>query len=187
MKPSQTNVLISAAGIAQICDYGLDPVISLPDVQVNVTPGSVTCSHWIAPEFIGSNPKQKTKSADVFAFAMLAVEVYTGELPFKVTPASFACIMIFHGHRPGRPQAKPFGFTEGMWKFIQRCWNQEPIERPSIDEVVNTWEGFVKGCVVLPFRPPKNQYLHLIVPVTLRCPQPKVDFGPASAYYRAIC
>ncbi|KAF9642619.1 kinase-like protein, partial [Thelephora ganbajun] len=78
------NVLISKSGKAQICDYGLSPVMVNPIFTIAATPGVAGLSRRLAPEII--DPPSKTsfkplvasKSADVFAFAMLAVEVFIG-------------------------------------------------------------------------------------------------------------
>ena len=142
----QANVLISESGNARVCDYGLTPFISDPTFTVAATPGVVGSSQWLAPELIGPpegpNPRFESKPADVFAFAMLVVEVYTGRLPFgdEVKPES-AMVDIARGKRPDRPQAEHFGLTKEKWKFVERCWDQEILNRPRIDEVVTTWEG----------------------------------------------
>ena len=56
--------------------------------MIAATPGAVGISRWLAPELI--NPSRKkgyrqpagTGQADIFAFAILVVEVVTGELSF---------------------------------------------------------------------------------------------------------
>ena len=90
-----------------------------------------------------------SKSADVFAFAMLAVEVFSGKIPFGNTKNELAVIKIASGKRPTKPQAaKKLGLGVEMWKFIEKCWSEDPNERPIIDEVVRIWEGFVNGHVI---------------------------------------
>jgi serine/threonine protein kinase len=139
-------VLISKTGTAQVCDYGLSPIISNPTFVATI--GS---SRWLAPEIIdppSSNPSTASKSADVFAFAMLAVEVFTGVVPFGNMTEGSVAVQIADGGRPVRPQAaERLGLTVEMWKFIEKCWTANPRERPTIDEVVRTWEGFVSGHV----------------------------------------
>ncbi|KAF9646096.1 kinase-like protein [Thelephora ganbajun] len=141
--------LISKSGKAQTCDYGLSPIISNPIAENLGVAGS---SRWLAPEIIdppsedSSKPLVASKSADVFAFAMLAVEVFTGRTPFEDTNNALAGIRILEGKRPAKPEAgEQLGLTAGMWKFIEKCWNASPNKRPTIDEVVGTWEGFVNG------------------------------------------
>ena len=113
------------------------------------TPGVVGISRWLAPELI--NPPRKkgrpqpagTEEADIFAFAMLAIEIFTGALPFGDVRHETAILMIAQGQRPGKPQAaESRGFTPEIWKFIQKCWNQNPARRPGINDVVGAWQRF---------------------------------------------
>ncbi|KAF9646101.1 kinase-like protein, partial [Thelephora ganbajun] len=145
------NVLISESGKAQICDYGLSPIISSPIADLGVT----ASSRWLASEIIdppseaNSKPLAGSKSADVFAFAMLAVEVFSGRTPFEDVNNALAGIRILEGKRPAKSQAgEQLGLTAEMWKLIEKCWNASPNKRPTIDEVVGTWEGFVNGYVL---------------------------------------
>jgi hypothetical protein len=93
-------------------------------------------------------PFVESKPADIFAFAMLAVEVFTGKVPFEGQGNPQAVTRIFKGERPGFPQnAKGVGLTLPMWEFLQRCWHADPMMRPEIEEVVRTWEGFLENNV----------------------------------------
>ena len=157
-KPIQANVLISASGNAQVCDYGLSTIISNPSFTIAATPGVAGSSRWLAPEIIDPpnkatpTPTTASKAADVFAFAMLAVEVFTGKVPFSNLKNESVVVQIVGGKRPEKPQAaEQLGLTVEMWKFIEKCWNANPDKRPSINEVVRAWEGFVNGYVILSF------------------------------------
>jgi cyclophilin family peptidyl-prolyl cis-trans isomerase len=99
-----------------------------------------------------------SKPADVFAFAMLAVEVFSGRVPFGNMKNESVVIQIASGKRPAKPQAaEQLGLTAEMWKFIEKCWNANPSKRPTIDEVVSAWEGFVNGYVPSSFGSPTSQ------------------------------
>ena len=139
-------MLISKTGTAQVCDYGLSPIISNPAFVTMI--GS---SRWLAPEIIdpsSSNPLTASKSADIFAFAMLAVEVFTGDVPFGSMTEGSVAVQITNGKRPTKPQVSEWlGLTAEMWKFIEKCWAANPSKRPTIDEVVTTWEGLVNRYV----------------------------------------
>lgn len=143
------NVLISQDGHARLSDYGLMPVQSNHAFMVAATPGAVGISRWLAPELIDP-PRKKgykqpaaTKEADIFAFAMLGIEVFTEELPFGDVRHETAILMIVRGQRPEKPSnIECCGFTPEMWKFVQRCWRQNPDKRPDIDVVVSAWRDF---------------------------------------------
>ena len=164
-------MLISESGNARVCDYGLSPFISGSAFTVDATSEVVGSSRWLAPEFIVP-PGGASKAADIFAFAMLAAEVYTGKHPFGDVSDASATVRILCGERSHKPQAEQFGLTLEMWRFIERCWQKDPDKRPSADEVVSVWEGFVNGYAVLSFGPlMESQRSHSMTP-ELRCPQP---------------
>ena len=117
--------------------------------MIAATPGVAGISRWLAPELI--NPPRKkgyrqpagTEQADIFAFAMLDVEVFTGELPFGDVRHETAILMIAQGQRPEKPRgAEISGLTTEIWKFTQRCWHQNPAKRPRIGAVVAAWQSF---------------------------------------------
>ena len=151
--------MVSSAGMAQICDYGLTPITSNPVFAIVATPGVAGSPRWLAPEIIGppseTGSKQilASKPADVFAFAMLVVEVFTGKVPFPDMTNGSVIIQVVNGKRPVKPPAaEQLGLTTEMWKFIEKCWSADPSKRPTMDEVVRTWGRFVNGCVIPPFR-----------------------------------
>ena len=125
------------------------PIQSNHVFTIAATPGAVGISRWLAPELI--NPPRKkgyrqpagTEKADIFAFAMLVVEVFTGELPFGDVRHETAILMIAQGQRPEKSRgAESRGLTTEIWKFTQRCWQQNPAKRPQIDAVVTAWQSF---------------------------------------------
>ena len=100
---------------------------------------------WPAPEIV-TGEVYESEPADVFAFAMLAFEILTGQLPFEGKGLSRAANLIQKGDRPRFPQnAEDVGLTARMQGFLGRCWCREPTERPKIDEVVRTWERLLEN------------------------------------------
>ena len=94
----------------------------------------------------GTTPPLESKPADVFAFAMLAVEVFTGEIPFAGKENERVVPEIRSGGRPKMPQnAGEVGLTVEMWKFLEGCWKQNPKRRPTMNVVVREWERFVES------------------------------------------
>ena len=89
---------------------------------------------------------RESKAADVFAFGMLAVEIFTGKTPFVGQENGAVVLQILRGVRPKMPDnAQEVGLTVEMWKLIESCWQQNPKKRPSIGEIVVRWQGFVQG------------------------------------------
>ena len=76
------------------------PVQANHAFMVATTPGVVGISRWLAPELINHHGRRQpagTKQVDIFAFAMLGIEVFTGELPFGNARHETAILMIAQG------------------------------------------------------------------------------------------
>ena len=140
-------------------EYGLAPINSDPKFNVEATPGAVGTSRWLAPEMI--NPSRdangmlvvESKPADIFAFAMVVVEVFTGKIPFGEEKNEAVVLRISQGGRPEMPEnARAVGLTRDIWKLLESCWQQDTRKRPTIEEVMRKWQKFVDddavaGCV----------------------------------------
>ncbi|KAK8876598.1 hypothetical protein M9Y10_006816 [Tritrichomonas musculus] len=127
LKPE--NILTNEDFYPHICDYGL-PLSNRNKLTIQ---GQINTELYIAPELFESDSKCSS-SADIYAFGMLAYEIVTGELPFKehdgLTAVSISS-KISNGERPEIPDRVP----EKMSNLIQRCWSQDPKDRPSFDEI----------------------------------------------------
>jgi serine/threonine protein kinase len=147
----QANVVIDREGRARLTEYGLAPINFEPSfAAVAEIPGACGTSRWLAPEFMGDThngtdtPAMESCPADVFAFAMVAVEVFTGKIPFEKQKTQTAAQKIAKGDRPEMPgNAQEVGLTGEMWKLLESCWHQDPKKRPKMEEVVKEWEKFV--------------------------------------------
>jgi len=88
----------------------------------------------------------ESKTADVFAFGMLAVEVFTDKIPFGEQKNEAAALRISLGDRPEMPEnAQAVGLTSEIWTLLESCWQQNPKRRPTMEEVVMRWEKFVEN------------------------------------------
>ena len=146
----QTNVIIDQRGRPRLTEYRLAPINSDPSFTVAATPGAVGTSRWLAPEIINparrgiTIPVRDSKAADVFAFGMFAVEVFTGKVPFEEQRDEAVVLRISQGGRPEMPQnAQEVGLTDEMWRLFESCWRQNPKKRPTMPKVVRKWQRFV--------------------------------------------
>ena len=75
---------------------------------------------------------------------MVAVEVYTGRVPFQEELPGMSASRVLKGERPEIPQdAERTGLTREIWEFLERCWHQNPKKRPTMKDVVKKWRRFV--------------------------------------------
>ncbi|KAG6890515.1 hypothetical protein C0995_007714 [Termitomyces sp. Mi166 len=94
---------------------------------------------WMAPELLMPEAfylksGKATFSGDVFSFAMLSVEVYTGEPPHHLETKEKAYLKTIAGTRPERPSNMP----DPVWLLIQHCWKQISDERPPMFNVYSS-------------------------------------------------
>ena len=113
-------------------------------------PKAIWNSRWSAPEITeprrSGDGKPESKQADVFAFGMLAVEVFTGEVPFQKHAPAVAALCVLKGERPEKPRnAQQIGLTGEMWELLESCWHQDPEKRPTMEEVVRRWQRSVRN------------------------------------------
>ena len=130
---------------------GLAPINFGPSFTETATPGILVASRWLAPEIMGAScgansvSVMESKPADVFAFAMLTVEVFSGRMPFEGWRNEAVMRIVLQGGRPEMPgNARVVGLTGEMWKLVESCWQQNPEKRPTMEEVVSEWRKFVE-------------------------------------------
>ena len=160
----QADIAVDGRGRARLTEYGLAPINSVPSFTVAATPGAVGTSRWLAPEIItpirkgATMPVMKSKPADIFAFGMFAIEVFTGKIPFEEQKNEAVVLRISQGGRPTMPvNSRDVGLTDEMWGILESCWQQTPKKRPEVGEVARRWQrsvastksngGFIPLCV----------------------------------------
>ena len=152
----KSNILINSNGRACLAGFSLltlipDELIATSLDSPNDTTQRVSGVQWSAPEVLkGGRPGKET---DVFSLAMVMVEVRSGgyhaptfayrnlliQVFSKTAPLgdvqdTMAIFLIIEGKRPPRP--KNPHLTGGLWKIIQRCWDECPSSRPGASEVL---------------------------------------------------
>ena len=151
----QLNVLVDALGNARLLDFGHIRIARNVDLPGSADGHRGLDVRWIAPEVLRFD-SLVTKESDIFSFGMVIIEarcdqsvvrqptyplpkVFTGEIPFSEETSMMAAVRIVNGERPKRPNHS--GFTEALWALTQRCWSQEPHDRPNILEVTGVLKG----------------------------------------------
>lgn len=151
------NILVDGTGHARITDFGLATVTQNLDSIRSASDEQGHTARWTAPEILNDQGSY-SKEADVFSFAMVMIEVFTGAVPFSPNLPAAAMLAIMGGKRPSRPTHPTF--TSGLWALMQHCWNQDPHFRPQVSGILKVLSGTEP--------PPPNPYLHGIgTPSTL--------------------
>ncbi|KAG6872450.1 hypothetical protein C0995_009707 [Termitomyces sp. Mi166 len=149
------NILVDGCGRARLGDFGLSAV-SDNDIlhwTAHSSAGSRGGSvRWQAPELFDVDNDEvvhNTKASDVYAFACVAYEIFTGNFPFFEQGRDSAAILkIRSGDHPSRPDASSlawsvWGLTEATWSLMASCWSKDPSCRPDIHEVVSSLQSSI--------------------------------------------
>ncbi len=121
---------------AKITDFGISKNQNNQTTTAYV--GNFGIIAYMEPKRI-INPKfPYTKSSDIYSFGVLMWEISSGYPPFKddnSNPIALA-ISINNGFRETTVPDTPKEYE----KLYKNCWNQEPEQRPTINEVLNEFE-----------------------------------------------
>jgi len=136
-----TNIFIDDQWHVRLADFGLAGFADA--TLVTHTSNNAGSIRWMAPEL--HNPEifdlkelRRTAASDVYAFACVVLEIYTGNYPFSDTPRDGTVILkVMQGQRPIRPMVDT-GKTvsDDLWCLIELCWQQAPSDRPQMLSVV---------------------------------------------------
>ncbi|KAH0589950.1 hypothetical protein H2248_000136 [Termitomyces sp. 'cryptogamus'] len=141
------NVLVNEDGRAVLADFGTSSVIDA-DVLARVSsPSSVSqgTARWRAPEtfnFEGDDELPDTTASDVYAFAMVAYEIFANQLPFPQLRVDISIMRaVVEGERPLRPPADStswsmWGLTDQIWSLMEACWLSQSEQRPAMQDVI---------------------------------------------------
>jgi len=122
------NILLDKDFRAKICDFGM---VRTKELKRRMT-GLIGTPSWMAPEVLLSYHNYDEK-VDVYSFAIILWELLTGSPPFKNTSPSELCNFV--AERGGRLPI-PENTPKKLSNLIQKCWDQDPSHRPSMDKVV---------------------------------------------------
>ncbi|KAF7353499.1 Kinase-like protein [Mycena sanguinolenta] len=132
----QHVVHVDDMGTACLTDFGLTVLSDVTASGSNYGAGSV---RWMAPEALSPTMfkvagSTRTPASDVYAFACLCVESYTGYPPFHDEFLYDAPVMlhVIDGGRPKRPTGV---IPDHIWDIMNRCWEQDLTKRPTAQAI----------------------------------------------------
>jgi len=134
------NVLVDNSHNARLCDFGRAKVIGDAEYSTALVAG---CAPYMAPELFPEDERLVDQlfspSSDIYAFGMLAFEIFTDEVPFISLGAhsQFRIMaIVIRGDRPSRSSDTQQRISDDMWEIMQRCWVANPIARPTAFAIV---------------------------------------------------
>lgn len=124
------NIVLDKRYFPRICDFGIARFGDEGGMTQKIgTP------NYMAPELIISNSYDN--KVDVYAYAMILYEMAEGIRAFKGLKLNeiFNCV-VKNQERPDFTDCTP----QSLKNLISRCWDQDPKERPSFEEVFNIFK-----------------------------------------------
>ncbi|KAJ7121957.1 hypothetical protein C8R43DRAFT_48929 [Mycena crocata] len=125
------NVLVTRSGRAVLADFGISSVTDSKILQLSTsTIKSGGTLRWQAPELFSGS--RNSFASDIYAFSCVCYEILTGSLPFPDLTDVAVMYQVMHGHRPARSSK----ISDEVWNLMTDCWQTEPEQRPSAEEIV---------------------------------------------------
>lgn len=122
------NILIDRSLNAKVADFGLSRVMGDPEN------GMTACGTpaWTAPEIIRNIGGSYTEKVDVYSFGIVMWEMVARREPYQGQKGVQVAFAAAEGMRPEVPATCP----ENYAGLMQRCWANDPEERPSFKEIL---------------------------------------------------
>ncbi|KAL0062705.1 hypothetical protein AAF712_010400 [Marasmius tenuissimus] len=129
------NILITRSLRACIADFGLSHIADTQGLGFTTsTTRSAGTMRWLAPEILDG--KRPSMESDVYSFACVCYEIFTGLRPFpELTNITAVIFAVAQGKCPTRPQ-EASGLSDAMWALMTECWNTTPSSRPTASQIV---------------------------------------------------
>lgn len=117
-------------------------------------------NRFLAPELIEKTDDEKfrtTNASDVYAFAMVLWNAWSGQKPFPTLKEPLEITSaVADGLRPRRPQLLPAErmFDEPtedrLWRLTEEMWAQKPEDRPETSKVKDEMEIIFEKAILDP-------------------------------------
>jgi len=131
------NLLIAADGTVKVADFGLSRVKTAIDMT-----GRAGTAPYMAPEMILGHFNEKS---DVYSFGILVWELACFDWAW--CQEDYDAKGIHEAVKRGeRPQFPPDTVIPRLRSLIERCWSQDPNQRPSFAQILSDQE--LDLCVV---------------------------------------
>ncbi|KIJ32256.1 hypothetical protein M422DRAFT_184820, partial [Sphaerobolus stellatus SS14] len=143
------NVLIDDDFHCVISDFGQSQLRS-EVYRLSQKPRPHGTLRWQSPEIM-SGESTLTPQADVYAFAIVCVEILTsGELPWPMLDDQNVQVLVLRAI-PTHPE-RSFALTS----LIEGCWYLSPLYRPTFEEIARIMNQLIGGLSAQLLMPPQS-------------------------------
>ncbi|KAK7283577.1 hypothetical protein RIF29_13178 [Crotalaria pallida] len=127
------NLLMDSHNVVKVADFGVARFLN----QGGVMTAETGTYRWMAPEVINHQPYDQ--KADVFSFSIVLWELVTAKVPYDTMTPLQAALGVRQGLRPELPK---HGHPK-LLDLMQRCWEGDPSNRPSFQEITVELENLL--------------------------------------------
>ncbi|KAH8101096.1 kinase-like domain-containing protein [Cristinia sonorae] len=166
------NLLVDGAGHVCLSDFGMSVISDATSYNYGSIHGG-GASRWCAPELFepeefGLTSRRPITQSDIYAFACVAIELYTTKPPFPDLTNYQVPMRVMKGMRPPRPSyPESMTISDELWSLVEDCWLHDFDQRPSALTVAQTLGNIVdkEQAVIADCNNPQfiADNLHLIV------------------------
>ena len=129
---------------AKISDFGLSKSdITMSSMTMATSTGRYSgAPAWSAPEVLGQEG-DFTEKSDVYSYAVIMWELFSGERPFR----GFDFIKVFNMvfRKGDRPSPLPTNMDARLSDLMQKAWSQDPQARPTFLEILTVIDELQGG------------------------------------------
>jgi len=131
------NIVVDEGGEPFLIDLGsamvLDPSSGEFFPAEHATIGNI---RYMPREKVIPDKYPVTLKMDVFSFASTMLEALSGNIPYHYITSDMAVVseVLLKGNLPKRPASSQI--TDQLWTLMEKCWSVDPLERPSMKEVL---------------------------------------------------
>ncbi|KAG6871954.1 hypothetical protein C0995_014553 [Termitomyces sp. Mi166 len=121
------NILMSNSGSARLADFGLSKASNSQALKLSSFSFGIAgeTSRWMAPELLDGRQTASTTQTDVYSFAFVCFEIFSGTIPFPDLNDIPVVLGVMRG------------LDDNLWQLVERCWLADAFRRPTMTRVVH--------------------------------------------------
>ncbi|XP_043917782.1 ephrin type-A receptor 2 [Protopterus annectens] len=134
------NILVNSQLVCKVSDFGLSRVLEDDLEGTYTTSGGKIPIRWTAPEAISY--RKFTSASDIWSYGIVMWEVMAnGERPYWDMTNQEVMKAINEGFRLPAPMDCP----SAIFQLMQRCWQQERMNRPKFADIVSIIDKLISS------------------------------------------
>jgi len=127
------NILVDKWARVKVADFGISRIL---ESKLGIDTTGLGSLNWLAPEML-EGCEERTSKLDVFSFGMVMWEIISEQFPYAGKNELEVLFSIVENQRPEVPEHLDKEYAS----LMQKCWDQNPEERPDFEEILSVLEN----------------------------------------------